>query len=91
MYQNEGYWDVKPKIKAVSFPKRGKIEVTLQDDRSITMPISAFPSIKKVPVKERKTGISWEEDLRGIHVLKLSISNKFWVTMQIMHMREHNA
>lgn len=42
MYQNEGYWNVKPKIKAVSFPKRGKFEVTLQDGRSITMPISAF-------------------------------------------------
>ena len=53
MYQKEGYWDVKPKIKALSFPKRGKFEVTLQDGRSITMPISAFPSMKKVPVKER--------------------------------------
>lgn len=42
MYQNEGYWNVKPKIKAVSFQKRGKFEVTLQDGRSITMPISAF-------------------------------------------------
>ena len=36
MYQNEGYWNVKPKIKAVSFPKRGKFEVTLQDGRSDT-------------------------------------------------------
>lgn len=47
MYQNEGYWNVKPKIKAVSFQKRGKFEVTLQDGRSITMPISAFPSMKR--------------------------------------------
>ena len=30
MYQNEGYWNVKPKIKSVAFPKRGKFEVTLQ-------------------------------------------------------------
>ena len=51
MYQNEGYWNVKPKIKAVSFQERGKFEVTLQDGRSITMPISAFPSMKEVPVK----------------------------------------
>lgn len=50
MYQNEGYWNVKPKIKAVSSP-REVVEVTLQDGRSITMPISAFPSMKKVPVK----------------------------------------
>ena len=34
MYQNEGYWNVKPKIKAVSFPKRGKFEVTLQIGRA---------------------------------------------------------
>ena len=53
MYQKEGYCNVEPKIKTLSFPKRGKFEVTLQDGRSITMPISAFPSMKKVPVKER--------------------------------------
>ena len=69
MYQKEGYWDVKPKIKALSFPKRGKFEVTLQDGRSITMPISAFPSMKKVPVKET-TGISWGVALLGILVQK---------------------
>lgn len=48
MYQKEGYWNVEPKIKALSFPQRGKFQVTLQDGRSITMPISAFPSMKKV-------------------------------------------
>ena len=49
----EGYWDVKPRIKSLSFPKRGKFQVDLQDGRSVVMPISAFPSIKKVPVRER--------------------------------------
>lgn len=58
MYQKEGYWNVEPKIKALSFPQRGKFQVTLQDGRSITMPISAFPSMKKVPVKERKKLVS---------------------------------
>ena len=29
MYQNEGYWNVKPKIKSVVFPKRGKFEVIM--------------------------------------------------------------
>ena len=53
MYKTEGYWDVKPKIKRLSFPKRGKFQVDLQDGRSVMMPISAFPSLKKVPVKER--------------------------------------
>ena len=74
MYQKEGYWDVKPKIKALSFPKRGKFEVTLQDGRSITMPISAFPSMKKVPVKERNNwylmggGSTWDSCPEVIHI-----------------------
>ena len=74
MYQNEGYWKVKPKIKAISFPKRGKFEVTLQDGRSITTPISAFPSMKKVPVKERNNwylmggGFTWDSCPEVIHI-----------------------
>ena len=66
MQATEGYWNVTPKIKSLSFPKRGKMEVTLQDGRSITMPISAFPSIRKVPVKERDNwylmgnGFTWD-------------------------------
>ena len=54
MYQNEGYRDVKQEIRTVSFQKRGKFEVTLQDGRSIKMSFSAFPCMKKVPVRERK-------------------------------------
>lgn len=40
MYKTEGYWNVKPKIKRLSFPRRGKFQVDLQDGRSILMPIS---------------------------------------------------
>ena len=54
MYNAEGYWNVKPRIKRLSFPKRGKFQVDLQDGRSVTMPISAFPSLKKMPAKERE-------------------------------------
>ena len=36
MYKKEGYWDVTPKIKSLSFPKRGKFQVDLQDGRSVT-------------------------------------------------------
>ena len=52
MYKNEGYWNVEPSIKRLSFPRRGKFQVDLQDGRSIVMPISAFPSLKRVPVRE---------------------------------------
>lgn len=74
MRRIEGYWDVTPKIKSLSFPKRGKFEVTLQDGRSITMPISVFPSLKKVPVKERKDwyliggGVTWDSCPEVIHI-----------------------
>lgn len=27
MYQKEGYWDVKPKIKALSFPKEVSLKL----------------------------------------------------------------
>ena len=74
MFNKEGYWDVEPRIKSVSFPRRGKFQVELQDGRVIIMPISAFPSIKKVPSKERENwylmggGVSWDSCPEVIHV-----------------------
>ena len=74
MFNKEGFWDVKPQIKSVSFPKRGKFQVDLQDGRVIVMPISAFPSIKKVPLKERGNwylmggGVSWDSCPEVIHI-----------------------
>ena len=74
MYKKEGYWDVKPKIKRLSFPKRGKFQVDLQDGRSVTMPISAFPSLKRVPAKEREHwylmggDVTWDSCSEVIHI-----------------------
>ena len=74
MFSKEGYWDVKPRIKSVCFPKRGKFQVDLQDGRVIVMPISAFPSLKKVPMKERGNwylmggGVSWDSCPEVIHI-----------------------
>ena len=74
MFNKEGYWDVKPQIKSVCFPKRGKFQVDLQDGHVIVMPISAFPSLKKVPTKERGNwylmggGVSWDSCPEVIHV-----------------------
>lgn len=70
----DGYLDVTPQIKSVCFPKRGKFQVDLQDGRVIVMPISAFPSIKKVPLKERSKwylmggGVSWDSCPEVIHI-----------------------
>lgn len=70
----EGFWDIVPQIKSVSFPRRGKFQVDLMDGRSILMPISAFPSLKKVPTRERDSwylmggGISWDACPEVIHI-----------------------
>lgn len=92
MYQKEGYCNVEPKIKTLSFPKRGKFEVTLQDGRSITMPISAFPSMKKVPVKERPNwyliggGFTWDSCPEVIHIEQI-LGNY----VNYAHEKEHDA
>ena len=70
----EGFWDVDPEIKDISFPMRGKIQIVLVDGRVIIMPLSAFPSIKKVPVAERSHwyltggGFTWDSCSEVIHI-----------------------
>ena len=74
MFKKEGFWDVIPQIKKVSFPQRGKFQVDLVDGRTIIMPISSFPCLKKVPVKERSAwylmggGVTWDSCPEVIHV-----------------------
>ena len=74
MFTVEGYWNVVPQIKTVSFPKRGKFQVNLVDGRQVVMPTSAFPSLKRVPVRERKNwylmggGVTWDSCPEVIHV-----------------------
>ena len=52
--QIEGFWDIAPKIKKISFEVRGKINVQLEDGRLIMLPVSKFPSIKKLNTIQRK-------------------------------------
>lgn len=66
MYKTEGYWNVTPRIKRLSFPRRGKFQVDLQDGRSIVMPVSAFPSLKRLPV------LNDELDTKEMRWLELS-------------------
>lgn len=74
MFTKEGYWNVIPQIKSVLFPVRGKWQVNLVDGRSVVMPISAFPCLKKVPVRERSQwylmggGVTWDSCPEVIHV-----------------------
>jgi len=74
MCKVEGFWDITPKIKKISFPVRGKMAVQLEDGRLITVPISAFPSVRKVPVSERNKwyltggGFTWDSCPEVIHI-----------------------
>ena len=40
-------------IKDISFAHRGKMSVRLTDGREVIIPVSFFPDIKQMPVKER--------------------------------------
>ena len=74
MKKVEGYWDSTPKIKNISFPVRGKMQVNLMDGRVIVVPLSAFPSIQKLPTQERQNwfliggGISYDKSNEVIHI-----------------------
>ncbi len=74
MYKIEGYWDVIPQIKEVSFPKRGKMQITLKDGRIIIVAVSQFPSVKKLSMEQRKkwyifgNGFSFEDSDEVIHI-----------------------
>lgn len=50
----EGIENIEPVIKKINFNQKGKITFVLQDGRIILMPISYFPSIKKLNEKQRK-------------------------------------
>ena len=50
----EGIIDTKPVINTIKFTKKGKMDVYLDDGRIIIVPLSLFPSIKKLNFTERK-------------------------------------
>jgi hypothetical protein len=74
MYKIEGYWDVIPQIKEVSFPKKGKMQISLKDERIIIVAVSQFPSVKKLSMAQRKkwyilgNGFSFEDSDEVIHI-----------------------
>ena len=70
----EGFWDVNPTIQKISFQTRGKIEVYLKDGRNIIVPISKFPSIKKLTPAQRQkwyifgNGFSFDDSDEVYHI-----------------------
>ncbi len=49
----EGFGRTTPVIRKVTFNKPDRFEVSLEDGRSITLPISKFPSLQKIPTGQR--------------------------------------
>ena len=74
MKKAEGFWGSIPRIKNISFPVRGRMQVDLNDGRVIVVPLSAFPSIQKLPRQEREKwfliggGISFDKSNEVIHI-----------------------
>ena len=50
----EGFFRIKPTIKKLKFEQRGKMSIYLHDGRIVIVPVSSFPSIKKLKESERK-------------------------------------
>jgi len=50
----EGFIKTKPNIKKITFEQRGKMFIYLFDGRTVIVPVSAFPSIKKLKEADRK-------------------------------------
>jgi hypothetical protein len=74
MKKAEGFWGSIPRIKNISFPARGRMQVDLNDGRIIVVPLSAFPSIQKLPRQEREKwfliggGFSFDKSNEVIHI-----------------------
>jgi hypothetical protein len=48
----EGLIGIRPELKCISF-ERGKIRLHLKDGRMVIVPLSFFPSIKKLTTNQR--------------------------------------
>ncbi len=54
MLRIEGIHGIRPVIKKVTFTQRGKMDVHLEDGRTIIVPLRLFPSIQKLNEAQRK-------------------------------------
>ena len=79
----ERFLEIEPKIKNLKFPN-GKIEIYLEDDRIISVPLKYFPGIKKLNIAQRK---KWSI-LDGIGFL-FEDSDEVYHLYQIMGKVEH--
>ena len=73
----EGIHNIRPAIRKVSWPF-GKIQIDLEDARSIVAPLKLYPSLKKLAPKFRK------QLLMKITMHLFSLS---YLVMEILHVK----
>lgn len=50
----EGFYDVKPIIRKITFLHKGKFDLHLEDERIISVPFQMFPDIQNLSAGQRK-------------------------------------
>jgi len=83
-----GFKKVKPVIKKISFPIKGYMTFDLQDGRVINVPLSYFPSIRRLTPDQRKKWyvldgemFSFEDTDEVFHVEQiLGVENRYKYT-----------
>jgi len=71
----EGFVDIIPVIRKITFHQKGKFEIHLGDGRIVSVPLSAFPAIRKLNSAQRKkwyvlddTGFSFDDCNEVYHI-----------------------
>ena len=70
----EGYWNILPTIKSISFPSTDTLQVNLEDGRIVILPLERFPSIQQLSHEQRLNwykygnGFSFEDSDEVIHI-----------------------
>jgi len=58
-----GISKIRPVIKKISFPGRGKMNLHLVDERELIIPLKYFPEIKKLSSKQRNKWYVLDEQM----------------------------
>ena len=71
----QGFRGTQPRIKKIEFTQRGAFSLFMQDGRIITVPLKAFPSIKKLTATQRQSwyilddvGFSFDDCAEVFHI-----------------------
>lgn len=70
----EGYWNSVPIIRSIGFPATNRLQIELEDGRTISMPLERFPSIQRLTTEQRQhwyrygNGFSFDDSEEVIHI-----------------------